>query len=63
MEIQGNSSLGKQSSRSKKNLVLLQAMKEDPPLDARCRDKFLVQSGPVNPDQISSSVASIVSLI
>jgi hypothetical protein len=24
--------------------VLLQAMKEDPPLDARCRDKFLVQS-------------------
>jgi len=24
--------------------VLLQAMKEDPPLDAKCRDKFLVQS-------------------
>ncbi|KAI6248194.1 hypothetical protein HI914_03718 [Erysiphe necator] len=24
--------------------VLLQAMKEDPPLDTRCRDKFLVQS-------------------
>ncbi|KAL1854798.1 hypothetical protein VTK73DRAFT_8696 [Phialemonium thermophilum] len=24
--------------------VLLQAMKSDPPLDARCRDKFLVQS-------------------
>ncbi|KJX95970.1 msp domain-containing protein [Zymoseptoria brevis] len=24
--------------------VLLQAMKEDPPADARCRDKFLVQS-------------------
>lgn len=24
--------------------VLLQAMKEDPPLDTKCRDKFLVQS-------------------
>ena len=24
--------------------VLLQTMKEDPPLDARCKDKFLVQS-------------------
>lgn len=24
--------------------VLLQAMKEDPPLDAKCRDKFLVQT-------------------
>ncbi|MCJ1443713.1 MAG: phosphatidylinositol-binding protein scs2 [Stictis urceolatum] len=28
--------------------VLLQAMKEDPPLDAKCRDKFLVQSAMVN---------------
>lgn len=25
-------------------IVLLQAMKEDPPIDAKCRDKFLVQS-------------------
>ena len=47
----------------RRQLVLLQAMKEDPPLDARCRDKFLVQSGPVNPDQVTSSVASIVGLI
>lgn len=31
--------------------VLLQAMKEDPPLDARCRDKFLVQSVAINGDQ------------
>ncbi|KAI9737794.1 MAG: phosphatidylinositol-binding protein scs2 [Cirrosporium novae-zelandiae] len=27
--------------------VLLQAMKEDPPPDAKCRDKFLVQSVPI----------------
>ncbi|RKF75031.1 Vesicle-associated membrane protein-associated protein A [Golovinomyces cichoracearum] len=27
-----------------KVIVLLQAMKEEPPLDARCKDKFLVQS-------------------
>ena len=45
----------------KLEIVLLQAMKEDPPLDARCRDKFLVQSGPINPDQVTSSVAAIVS--
>ncbi|KIX02953.1 uncharacterized protein Z518_06503 [Rhinocladiella mackenziei CBS 650.93] len=31
--------------------VLLQAMKEDPPLDAKCRDKFLVQSVLTSPDQ------------
>lgn len=30
--------------------VLLQAMKEDPPLDAKCRDKFLVQSVSVSSD-------------
>ncbi|KAI5359767.1 putative major sperm protein (MSP) [Septoria linicola] len=30
--------------------VLLQAMKEDPPLDARCRDKFLVQSVAIDAD-------------
>ncbi|CAF9913399.1 MAG: hypothetical protein GOMPHAMPRED_007890 [Gomphillus americanus] len=33
--------------------VLLQAMKEDPPLDARCRDKFLVQSVAIDADQIN----------
>ncbi|KAI9829771.1 MAG: hypothetical protein M1819_006008 [Sarea resinae] len=31
--------------------VLLQAMKEDPPPDARCRDKFLVQSVAVTADK------------
>ncbi|RAL65310.1 hypothetical protein DID88_000878 [Monilinia fructigena] len=31
--------------------VLLQAMKDEPPLDAKCRDKFLVQSCVITPDQ------------
>ena len=31
-------------------LVLLQALKEDPPLDFKCRDKFLVQSVAVSTD-------------
>lgn len=39
--------------------VLLQAMKEDPPLDARCRDKFLVQSVAISPDQDNGNVAAI----
>nr|POE82355.1 vesicle-associated membrane protein-associated protein c16g5.05c [Quercus suber] len=34
--------------------VLLQAMKEDPPLDTRCKDKFLVQSVAVPADQEGS---------
>jgi hypothetical protein len=31
--------------------VLLQAMKEEPPMDAKCRDKFLVQSVLTSADQ------------
>ena len=38
--------------------VLLQAMKEDPPMDAKCRDKFLVQSALVPGE--GSNVAAIV---
>ena len=50
-----------QPSGSVEVQVLLQAMKEDPPLDARCRDKFLVQSVAVPADQLteSSNVAQI----
>ncbi|KAG6003000.1 hypothetical protein E4U43_000981 [Claviceps pusilla] len=40
--------------------VLLQAMKQDPPLDAKCRDKFLVQCAPISPDQDFSSIASVL---
>jgi len=38
--------------------VLLQAMKEDPPLDAKCRDKFLVQSVVLTGD-VSNNVATV----
>ena len=36
-------------------------MKEDPPLDARCRDKFLVQSVAIDADQVTADT-NIVSL-
>ncbi|PSR98965.1 PapD-like protein [Coniella lustricola] len=39
--------------------VLLQAMKEDPPLDAKCRDKFLVQSVIITSDLEFSNVQTI----
>ena len=35
-------------------------MKQDPPLDAKCRDKFLVQSAPINSDQDFASIASVL---
>ncbi|KHN93880.1 Vesicle-associated membrane protein [Metarhizium album ARSEF 1941] len=40
--------------------VLLQAMKQDPPLDAKCRDKFLVQCAPITSDKDFSSIASVL---
>ena len=40
--------------------VLLQAMKEDPPPDAKCRDKFLVQSVLVTADKEFTNVGSLV---
>jgi len=39
--------------------VLLQAMKEDPPLDYKCRDKFLVQSVAITPDLEAIGVPDI----
>ena len=36
-------------------------MKEDPPVDAKCRDKFLVQSVAITPDRDLGSVTAIVS--
>jgi hypothetical protein len=43
------------------DVVLLQAMKEDPPPDAKCRDKFLVQSVLVTADKEFTNVQSLVS--
>ncbi|KAF4625109.1 hypothetical protein G7Y89_g13061 [Cudoniella acicularis] len=39
--------------------VLLQAMKQEPPLDAKCRDKFLVQSVAVTADYEFTNTGSI----
>jgi hypothetical protein len=39
--------------------VLLQAMKQEPPADAKCRDKFLVQSVLITPDKEFSNVTQI----
>ncbi|KAJ5665742.1 Vesicle-associated membrane protein-associated protein A [Penicillium maclennaniae] len=39
--------------------VLLQAMKEEPPADAKCKDKFLVQSVAVGRDMEFSNVTAI----
>ncbi|KAK2615291.1 hypothetical protein N8I77_002056 [Diaporthe amygdali] len=39
--------------------VLLQAMKQDPPADTKCRDKFLVQSVPISGDLEFSNVQTI----
>jgi hypothetical protein len=44
------------------HVVLLQAMKEDPPPDAKCRDKFLVQSVLVTADKEFTNVGSLVSV-
>lgn len=43
--------------------ILLQAMKEDPPPDAKCRDKFLVQSVLVTADKEFTNVGALWSNI
>ncbi|KAJ6263247.1 hypothetical protein Dda_1808 [Drechslerella dactyloides] len=43
--------------------VLLQAMRDDPPPDFRCRDKFLVQSVLITADQEFTNVASVWSTV
>ncbi len=40
--------------------VLLQVMKQEPPPDAKCRDKFLVQSVAITADKDFTNVAEIV---
>ncbi|KAI1081208.1 VAMP-associated protein [Whalleya microplaca] len=39
--------------------VILQAMKQEPPLDTKCRDKFLVQSVAITGDKEFANLASI----
>lgn len=39
--------------------VMLQAMKEEPPLSAKCKDKFLIQSTLITPEKESKSLSEI----
>ncbi|EMD39894.1 hypothetical protein CERSUDRAFT_112147 [Gelatoporia subvermispora B] len=39
--------------------VMLQAMKEEPPLNAKCKDKFLIQSTPISPEKETMSLQDI----
>ncbi|SJL07605.1 uncharacterized protein ARMOST_10955 [Armillaria ostoyae] len=39
--------------------VMLQAMKEDPPLNAKCKDKFLIQSTFITPEKESKALHDI----
>ncbi|PWN28629.1 VAMP-associated protein [Jaminaea rosea] len=43
--------------------VLLQAMKEEPPMSAKCRDKFLVQSTIITPDRENTQIADLWGLV
>jgi hypothetical protein len=40
---------------------MLQALKEDPPSAAKCKDKFLIQSTTITPEKEILSLAEIVS--
>lgn len=40
---------------------MLQAMKEEPPLAAKCKDKFLIQSTTITPEKETLSLTDIVS--
>ncbi|KAF5338965.1 hypothetical protein D9611_008825 [Ephemerocybe angulata] len=39
--------------------VMLQALKEEPPLNAKCKDKFLIQSTVITPDKETMSLQEI----
>ena len=39
---------------------MLQALKEEPPLNTKCKDKFLIQSTVITPEKETMSLADIV---
>ena len=39
---------------------MLQALKEDPPLNTKCKDKFLIQSTIITPEKEALTVQAIV---
>ena len=40
--------------------VTLQAMKEEPPLNAKCKDKFVIQSMLIPPEKAGMSLRDLV---
>ena len=44
-------------------IVLLQPLTTEPPPHAKCKDKFLVQSAFITPDEEMRTLAEMVSLI
>ena len=41
-------------------LVMLQPMKEEPPLSTKCKDKFLIQSTLITPEKETKDLQDIV---
>lgn len=62
IDVSGTSSRPVSHARHVKTLqkVMLQAMKEEPPLPAKCKDKFLIQSTAITPERESMSLQDIV---
>ena len=46
--------------RAPLSIVMLQAMKEEPPLAAKCKDKFLIQSTLITPEKETLPLQDIV---
>lgn len=44
-------------------LVMLQALKDEPPLGAKCKDKFLIQSTIISSDKNHLSLTDLVSCL
>ena len=62
VEVHGRSTHHTNQPHLTRAAVLLQAMKEDPPLDARCHDKFLIQSVSIGSDEDIQNIAKLVRL-
>lgn len=43
-----------------RGIVMLQAMKEDPPLNHKCKDKFLIQSTIITPEKETMPLQDLV---
>ena len=62
VEVQGTQPLFVLSRRRSNDVVIvvLQAMKEEPPLGAKCKDKFLIQSTLITPEKETLPLQDIV---